>query len=80
VINHLRDDFGVEPVCREVDLSVSACNARRRRPASARHLRDERLVGHIRRIHAASGKACGARRVHRPVSRRPAGMVRGRRG
>ncbi|MGW7369452.1 IS3 family transposase [Streptomyces sp. NPDC054841] len=69
VINHLRDDFGVEPVCRELDLSVSAYNARRRRPASARHLRDERLVEHIRRIHAASGETYGARRVHRQLRR-----------
>ncbi|MFG2884559.1 hypothetical protein ACGFYV_20095 [Streptomyces sp. NPDC048297] len=65
MIDHLRDDFGVEPVCRELDLSVSAYNARRRRPASARHLRDERLVEHIHRIHAASGKAYGARGIHR---------------
>ncbi|MEU2600572.1 IS3 family transposase [Streptomyces hirsutus] len=69
VINHLRDDFGVELVCREPDLSVSAYNARGRRPASARHLRDERLVEHIRRIHAASGETYGARRVHRQLRR-----------
>jgi transposase InsO family protein len=69
VINHLRDDFGVEPVCRELDLSVSAYNAGRRRPASVRRLRDERLVEHIRRIHAASGETYGARRVHRQLRR-----------
>lgn len=69
MINHLRDDFGVEPVCRELDLPVSAYNARRRRPASARHLRDERLIEHIRRIHAASGETYGVRRVHRQLRR-----------
>ncbi|MEV8388960.1 MULTISPECIES: IS3 family transposase [unclassified Streptomyces] len=34
------------------------------RSESARHLRDERLTGHIRRIHAASGETYGARRIH----------------
>ncbi|MFF1651740.1 IS3 family transposase [Streptomyces sp. NPDC058240] len=69
VINHLRDDFGVEPVCRELDLSVSAFNARRRRPKSARRQRDEQLIEHIRRIHDASGETYGARRIHRQLRR-----------
>ncbi|MEU0375508.1 IS3 family transposase [Streptomyces sp. NPDC006283] len=50
-------------------MSVSAYNARRRRPQSARRLRDERLVEHIRRVHAASGETYGARRVHRQLQR-----------
>lgn len=64
MINHLRDDFGVEPVCRELDLSVSAYNARRRRPKPARRLRDEQLLKHIHRIHDTSGETYGARRIH----------------
>lgn len=60
VINHLRDDFGVEPVCRELNLSVSAYNTRRRRPKSARHRHDAGLVEHIRRIHENSGRTYGA--------------------
>ncbi|MEV4863563.1 hypothetical protein [Streptomyces ossamyceticus] len=59
VINHVHDDFEVEPVCRELDLSVSGYNARSTRPVNARHLRDERLVEHIRRIHAVSGRPMG---------------------
>ncbi|WUX96916.1 integrase core domain-containing protein [Streptomyces sp. NBC_01422] len=39
LINHLRDGFGVKPVGWELNLSVSACNARRRRPKSARRRR-----------------------------------------
>lgn len=69
MINHLRDDFGVEPVCRELDLSVSAYNPRRRRPKSARRLRDERLLIKIRAVHAASGGTYGARRIHRQLRR-----------
>ena len=60
MIIHLRDNFGVEPVCRELNLSVSAFNARRRRPKSTRRLRDEELLAHLRRIHATSGETYGA--------------------
>lgn len=69
MINHLRDDFGVEPVCRELNLSVSAYNARRRRPKSTRRLRDEQLLAKIRAAHAASGETYGARRIHRQLRR-----------
>ncbi|MGP3985835.1 IS3 family transposase [Streptomyces sp. 3N207] len=81
MINHLRDDFGVEPVCRELNLSVSAYNARRKRPKSARRRRDEQLIEHIHRIHAASGETYGARRIHRQLRRkaslRPAAPLSG---
>ncbi|MFJ8827613.1 IS3 family transposase [Streptomyces sp. NPDC102467] len=69
MINHLRDDFGVEPLCRELDLSVSAFNARRRRPKSSRRQRDEQLIEYIRCIHDASGETYGARRIHRQLRR-----------
>ncbi|WP_269821410.1 hypothetical protein [Streptomyces flavofungini] len=36
MINHLRDDFGIEPAYRELDLPVSAYNARRRHPKPIR--------------------------------------------
>lgn len=52
MINHLRGDFGGEPVRRELDLSVSAFNARRRRPKSARrtaHRRHPPHPHHLRR-------------------------------
>ncbi|MFC3998880.1 IS3 family transposase [Nocardiopsis sediminis] len=69
VITHLRDDFGVGPVCRELDLSESAYYARRKRPPSARSRRDTELAGHITRIHGASGGAYGVRRVHHQLRR-----------
>ncbi|MFG2630678.1 IS3 family transposase [Streptomyces sp. NPDC048473] len=43
---------------------------RRRRPKSARRLRGERTIGHIHRIHAASGETYGARRTHRQLRRK----------
>lgn len=69
MINHLRDGFGVEPVCRELNLSASAYNARRRRPKSARQRRDDHLVAEIRRIHTDSSETYGARRIHRQLRR-----------
>lgn len=69
MINHLRDDFGVEPVCRELNLSVSAHYARRSWPKSARRLRDEQLIEQIRAIHVISGETYGARRIHRQLRR-----------
>ncbi|MFF4508123.1 IS3 family transposase [Streptomyces sp. NPDC001401] len=69
MINHRRDGFGVESGCRELGLSVSAHNARRRRPKSALRLRDEQLLTKIRTVHAASGETSGARRVHSQLRR-----------
>ncbi|MEV7978496.1 hypothetical protein [Streptomyces sp. NPDC086519] len=40
----LRDGFGVDPVCRVLELSPSTYFARRQRPKSARTLRDEELI------------------------------------
>ncbi|MFE5136917.1 IS3 family transposase [Streptomyces fagopyri] len=59
----------MEPVRREPDLSVSAYNARHRRPKSARRQRDEQLIEHIHHIHDASGETYGARRIHRQPRR-----------
>lgn len=69
MIDHLRYDFGVEPVCRELGLSVSVFNARRRRPKPARRQRDEQLIEHIHRSHDAPGETCRARRAHRRLRR-----------
>ena len=69
MINHLRDDFEVEPVCRELGLSVSAYNARRRQPESAPRLRDEQLLTKIRAAYTHSGETYGARRIHRQLRR-----------
>lgn len=76
MITHLRDDFRVEPICRELDLSVSACNARRRRPKSPRRRRDDHLVAEIRRVHTGSGETYGDRRTNRQLRREGATAAR----
>jgi putative transposase len=58
-----RDRFGVEPVCREIEVSASAYRARRTRPPSLRARRDEYLLRVIKRVHAASGGVYGQLKV-----------------
>jgi putative transposase len=69
VIDALRDDFGVEPVCRELGLSASAYYARRARPPSPRQQTDAHLLAHIRRVHEANYGVYGARRVWHQLRR-----------
>jgi len=58
-----RDRFGVEPICREIEVSASAYWARKTRPPSLRARRDEYLLEAIRRVHAASDGVYGQLKV-----------------
>jgi putative transposase len=58
-----RARFGVEPICRTLGVSASACYERRGGRRSARQLEDERLTERIRELHAANYSAYGYRRV-----------------
>ncbi|MGW7600493.1 IS3 family transposase [Streptomyces antimycoticus] len=71
VIDHLRDNgLGVDPVCRVLELSPSTYFARKKRPKSARRLRDEQLMPLIEQVHAESGGTYGARRITRALRRK----------
>ncbi|MFJ7063624.1 IS3 family transposase [Streptomyces microflavus] len=71
VIDHLRQKgLGVDPVCRVLELSPSTYFARKKRPKSARRLRDETLMPLIEEIHAESGGTYGARRITRALRRK----------
>ncbi|MGE5764143.1 MAG: IS3 family transposase [Mycobacterium leprae] len=83
-IDEVKDRFGVEPVCRVltehgVKIAPSTCYAHQTRPASARSIRDQRVLAEIRRVHAdrdlGRGLA-GARKVYHLLRR--AGGVDGR--
>ena len=63
LIDANRERFGVEPICRELEVSASAYRARRSRPPSARSLRDLWLLAQIRRVHAESQGIYGALKV-----------------
>lgn len=58
-----RHRFGVEPICREIEVSASAYRARRTRPPSKRARRDAYLLAAIKRVHAASGGVYGQLKV-----------------
>jgi putative transposase len=58
-----RDRLGVEPICRELEVSASAYRARKSRPPSDRALRDAFLLEQIRRVHADSQGVYGQMKV-----------------
>ena len=62
-IDQHRGRFGVEPICREIEVSASAYWARKTRPPSQRAIRNEYLLAAIRRVHAASGGVYGQLKV-----------------
>ncbi|MFJ9742836.1 IS3 family transposase [Streptomyces sp. NPDC101166] len=55
--------YGVERICRTLNISPSTYYAARSRPLSARGRRDAELLVVIRRVHDESGRTFGARRV-----------------
>ncbi|MEV0597668.1 IS3 family transposase [Nonomuraea cavernae] len=66
--------FGVEPICRVLTehgcpISTSTYYAAKRRPPSARSVRDAELDEHIQRLHAANYGVYGARKVWQQLLR-----------
>ena len=59
-IDRERGRFGVEPICRELELSSRAYRERRCGLLSRRAVRDRVLVEEIRRVHAESRQTYGA--------------------
>jgi transposase InsO family protein len=76
VIDHLRGGFGVEPVCRVLDLCSGTYYARKRRPPSARARRDAVMLERIEAVHAANYGVYGARRVHKQLRRQGVQVAR----
>ncbi|WP_106969788.1 IS3 family transposase [Streptomyces sp. NRRL F-6674] len=71
MIEHLKDKgLGVGFACRVLGLSESAYYARKKRPKSARRLRDEQLMPLIEQVHAASGGTYGVRRITHALRRK----------
>jgi putative transposase len=75
-IDQHRGRFGVEPICRTLDVSASAYYQRRSGQRSSRSLEDERLTDVIRRLHRANYECYGQRRMHAALHR--AGETAGR--
>jgi putative transposase len=68
-IDQHRDRYGVEPICRVLLIAPSTYYDAKRRPPSARALRDEELKVEIRRVHADNFGVYGARKVWRQLGR-----------
>jgi putative transposase len=68
-IDQHKERFGVEPICRTLEIAPSTYYARRSRPPSARAMRDEQLCAAIRRVHADNYGVYGADKVWAQLNR-----------
>ena len=68
-IDEHRGRFGVEPICRTLDVSASAYYQRATGERSVRRIEDERLLARIERLHAANYYAYGYRRMWKALRR-----------
>jgi putative transposase len=68
-IDEHRGRFGVEPICRTLDVSASAYYQRATGQRSARAVGDERLLERIEAVHAANYHAYGYRRTWKALLR-----------
>jgi len=68
-IEEHRGRFGVEPICRVMDLAPSSYYAARHRAPSVRSLRDENLKTEIERVHGENYGVYGVRKVWRQLNR-----------
>jgi putative transposase len=75
-IDRHKDRFGVEPICRVLPIAPSTYHHARRRPPSARAVRDARLKVEIRRIHQDNFGVYGARKVWRQLHREGVAVAR----
>jgi putative transposase len=77
-IDAYKDRFGVEPICRTLEIAPSTYYAARFRPLSARQQRDEELKPKVRRVHAGNYGVYGAEKVWRQLRREGVAVGRDR--
>jgi putative transposase len=68
-IDEHRGRFGVEPICRVLDVSASAYYQRKTGKRSQRVVDDERMLALIRELHLANYEAYGSRRMWKALGR-----------
>src|SRR3990170_6664986 len=71
-----RARFGVEPICRVLQVAPSTYYAARRRPPSARRLRDEALKPKLKQVHAKHFGVYGVRKLWRQLQREGTSVAR----
>ena len=77
-IDEYRGRFGVELICRTLEVSASAYYHSKTGPRSERSVEDERLVGLIRELHRENYECYGYRRMHACLRRAGEHMSRDR--
>ena len=77
-VDEHRERFGVEPICKTLEISASAYYQRAKSERSARSLEDERLLALIAEIHEANYCAYGYRRMWIALQRAGEQVGRGR--
>ena len=77
-IDQHRARFGVELMCRTLDVSASAYYQRKTGERSRRVVEDERLLEVIRQLHAKNYFAYGSRRMWKALQRAGESVGRGR--
>jgi putative transposase len=77
-IEEHRERFGVEPICRALEVSASAYYERAKGRRSVRSLEDERLLTRIREVHERNYCAYGYRRMWIALRREGEEVGRGR--
>jgi putative transposase len=75
-IDQHRDRYGVEPICQLLPIAPSTYHDAKRRPPSARALREEELKAEIARVHRDNFGVYGARKVWRQLLREGIGVAR----
>jgi putative transposase len=68
-IDEHRERFGVEPICRTLDVSASAYYQRATGERSERSVEDERLIARIREVHSENFECYGYPRVWHELRR-----------
>jgi len=74
-IDLFKDRFGVEPICLALAgtergfIAARGYRAAKARPACARRLRDELLIGELVRIHELNYSVYGLRKIHAAMRR-----------
>jgi transposase InsO family protein len=75
-IDRNRHRYGVEPICQLLPIAPSTYYQARRRPASARAVRDAKLKAEIARVNAEHFGVYGARKVWRQLHREGIAVAR----
>jgi putative transposase len=73
-----KERYGVEPICRVLEIAPSTYYAAGCRPACARRVQDEQLKPAVARVHEENYGVYGARKVWRQLNREGFGVGRDR--